>query len=330
MRRLSLPRAAAAELESSSRTERPFGASFLVVFPFLVAIAIGILTAVTGHCILVASDYLSDIRFGYCHGRLLASRRRCCQSWSDDLMGLDRGKRCSSKHSLTANATNGSTTGEEEPELEWIPWPQFLGLAFLGYTATLQLSFVIYVAFSALMAGVAAMIVCVFCQDAGGGGIAEVKAAVAGYDLPKSLSGRCLITKTLGLALAMGAGLELLADDPLVHVSACWAQVVQSLVAGTLQLLRLPRAAVMAVLPLHEIACIGVATGVATAFGTPLGGVLFALEELGSGRPLGHRALLLAFTSAFVASALRNYLNPYTRRSETCRWKRPSSLFDGR
>ena len=64
-------------------------------------------------------------------------------------------------------------------------------------------------------------------------------------------------------------------------------------------------------MPSHEIACIGVATGMATAFGTPLGGVLFAIEELGSVRTLPQRTLILCFTSAFVAGLWqKNFATP--------------------
>eukprot|EP00927_Polykrikos_kofoidii_P038494 TRINITY_DN32872_c0_g1_i1.p1 TRINITY_DN32872_c0_g1~~TRINITY_DN32872_c0_g1_i1.p1 ORF type:complete len:894 (-),score=141.47 TRINITY_DN32872_c0_g1_i1:65-2746(-) len=268
---------------------QPWKNVFLAVFPWALAILIGVLTALTGFLIGVTSDYLSDIRFGYCSGNPLASRITCCHEWMATHYGFVELGPCAAK----------------KDGQEWVPWPQLLGMDFSHYGTWTRstLSVLIYTTFSALMAGISAALVCSFCPDARGGGVAEVKAAVSGFDLPRSLSAWCLLVKSLGFVLAIGAGLEIVADDPLVSIAACWAQVVQRVAAFPLRLLRLSVAAVM---PLHEVACVGVATGVATAFGTPLGGVLFAIEELSSVRPLGHRALLLAFTSAAVASFVQH------------------------
>jgi len=270
--------------------------ALVVVIPWALAIVIGVLTALTGHYVELVSHILNDLRFGYCEGLVLSSWKRCCGAHGGQTNGVvERG----------CLKPNNHTGIEEVVKIHWVPWTEVLSMHFFGNAEIFISSFMIYVALSAFMAGVAALLVVEFCPDARGGGIAEVKAAVSGFYLPRSFSGMCLVIKTLGLSLAMGAGLELLADDPLVHVAACLAQVVQRLAFGLLSSSQLPTAAVM---PPHELACMGMATGVATAFGTPLGGVLFAWEELGSVRTLGQRALILAFTSSFVASVVRKSL----------------------
>lgn len=163
-----------------------------------------------------------------------------------------------------------------------------------------MLSFTIYAASSIILTAMATMLVHEYCPAARGSGIPEVKASVSGFFLPASFSEQCLLVKTLGLALAVGAGLALGKEGPLIHIGVCWAHVLQrslSHVGWTVPI------------PLHELACVGAAAGVATAFGAPLGGVLFAAEELGSVRSLSRQSLLYAFMAAFAASFMLKYLD---------------------
>lgn len=159
-----------------------------------------------------------------------------------------------------------------------------------------------YVGISIISAGTAAFLVFEYCWSAKGSGIPDVKAAVSGYDLPVNFSGSCLITKTLGLSLAVGAGLSLGKEGPLIHIGVCWAYILQRLVTRV-------GATTIDVMPLHDFACAGAAAGVSTAFGAPLGGVLFAAEELGSARVLGTRTLLYSFMASTSASMSLKYLN---------------------
>ena len=112
----------------------------------------------------------------------------------------------------------------------------------------------------------------------------------------------------------MGAGLALGKEGPLIQVGVCWAHILGNLrkipflrsnkytrsfkeQAGTINI------------PLYEWSYVGAAVGVSTAFGAPLGGVLFAVEELGSVRTITRRALLLCFLGAFTASFALKVLN---------------------
>ncbi|CAE8628122.1 unnamed protein product, partial [Polarella glacialis] len=90
---------------------------------------------------------------------------------------------------------------------------------------------------------------------------------------------------------------------PLIYIGVCWAYVLRTN-GGVL-------GALAGAVPLYELVCVGAAAGVSTAFGAPVGGVLFAVEELGSVRSLSQSALLLAFTGSFTASFMLKSWNLY-------------------
>ena len=90
----------------------------------------------------------------------------------------------------------------------------------------------------------------------------------------------------------------------MIHIGACWAV----LLAGPIS-----RLAGEGGLPIaeNELICVGAATGMAAAFGAPLAGVLFAVEELGTTMPAGLRysTMLCAFGSAVVASLTLKWID---------------------
>ncbi|PHJ18716.1 chloride chloride channel family protein [Cystoisospora suis] len=73
----------------------------------------------------------------------------------------------------------------------------------------------------------AAWIVCTYAPIAAGSGIAEVKVLLCGFrSLSHVLSATVLIVKILGLSLAVGSGLVLGKEGPMVHVACCWAHLL--------------------------------------------------------------------------------------------------------
>ncbi|CBZ50903.1 putative voltage gated chloride channel domain-containing protein [Neospora caninum Liverpool] len=73
----------------------------------------------------------------------------------------------------------------------------------------------------------AAWLVCALAPKAAGSGIAEVKVLLNGFrSLPHVLSASVLIVKIFGLSLAVGSGLVLGKEGPMVHVACCWAHLL--------------------------------------------------------------------------------------------------------
>merc|ERR1719499_1277614 len=90
----------------------------------------------------------------------------------------------------------------------------------------------------------------------------------------------------------------------MIHNGACWG-VLLSAAMVRLGQLQAPAGAEM------ELVCVGAAAGVSAAFGAPLAGVLFAVEELGTSLPTGLRysTMLCAFGSAVVAALTLKWLD---------------------
>ncbi|CAE8609181.1 unnamed protein product [Polarella glacialis] len=252
----------------------------LSLIPWLNALLLGVLTALTGSFIALNCDFLGDLRFGFCQGIFLADRNRCCGGSENVDFLRDR---CI----VPAIADTSS--------VQWITWAVYFGLdSKVKRGAGYLLAFFMYVASSVCFTGLASFIVFEYALAARGSGIPEVKAAVSGFDLPHSFSAWCLFIKALGLSLVVGAGLSLGKEGPMIHIGVCWAYILHRVSTA----LGLPTGS----MPLHEIACVGAAAGVSSAFGAPLGGVLFAAEA-----SLGRRTLLLA-PIRFVRRARKEWI----------------------
>lgn len=101
-------------------------------------------------------------------------------------------------------------------------------------------------------------------------GIIEIKAIQSGLIIRDHLSFPTLVIKSIGLPLAIASGLVLGSEGPLVHVACC----IGDLLLSPFPVLRLNGA------KRREIMTSAVSAGISVAFGAPLGGTLFALEEI--------------------------------------------------
>ncbi len=127
---------------------------------------------------------------------------------------------------------------------------------------------------------------------ASGGGIPQIKAALARFPVPLSL--RVALAKIVGTILVLGAGLTLGRRAPTVHIGAALAAQLSSLVPTS---------------PEHrrQMIAVGAAAGLAAGFNTPIAGVLFVVEELMrdiSGLTL-ETAIIASFTGSVVSLLLR-------------------------
>ncbi|WJX25553.1 hypothetical protein P8452_14581 [Trifolium repens] len=128
-----------------------------------------------------------------------------------------------------------------------------------------------------------ASILCVcFAPTAAGPGIPEIKAYLNGVDTPNMYGATTLFVKIVGSIGAVSAGLDLGKEGPLVHIGSCIASLLgqggpdnHRIKWKWLRYFNNDR-------DCRDLITCGASSGVCAAFRAPVGGVLFALEEVAS------------------------------------------------
>ncbi|KAI0243698.1 hypothetical protein L0F63_002108 [Massospora cicadina] len=162
---------------------------------WFIILLLGIGSGLVAGCIDVVSEWLVDIRQGYCRTAYYNNQRFCCWAYEDF-------KKCG----------------------DWVLWPQTITDAprpafLVGYLAFLsfgQMGF----------ATVAALLVHKFAPYASGSGLPEIKTILGGFIIRGFLGKWTLLIKSLGLCLSVASGLCLGKEAALVHVACCCGNVV--------------------------------------------------------------------------------------------------------
>ncbi|KAL0574965.1 hypothetical protein V5O48_007010, partial [Marasmius crinis-equi] len=134
---------------------------------------------------------------------------------------------------------------------------------------------------------------------AAGSGIPEIKTILSGFVIHGYLGGRTLFTKSVGLALSVASGLSLGKEGPFVHIASCIGNIV-SRYHNKYENNEAKR---------REILSAACAAGVAVAFGAPIGGTLFSLEEVSYFFP--PKVMWRSFFCAMIAAITLKMLDPF-------------------
>ncbi|KAI0779526.1 Cl-channel protein [Fomes fomentarius] len=231
------------------------GQSWFVVS--LVGLAIGFNAAL----ISIATEWLSDIKMGYCSDGWWLNQQFCC--W--EIEG-----------------------GDDDTCEAWHQWSDVMPARWA-----------IYVLFAAAFSFVAAHLVRSLAKYAAGSGISEIKCIIAGFIMKGFLGFWTLIIKSVTLPLVIASGLSVGKEGPSVHVACCIGNVIAGLFKG------FSRSQVK----MREILTASSAAGVAVAFGAPIGGVLFSIEEMSS--VFSIKTMWRSFFCALVATVTLSAMNPY-------------------
>ncbi|KAH6877599.1 chloride channel [Alternaria rosae] len=240
---------------------------------WIILVAAGILSGGIAAFIDVASDWLADLKTGYCHnvdgdGRFYLNKSFCC--W-----GIE----------------------EEQACHDWNSWGAAMGIGSVGGRYIVE--YVFFVLFSVLFAACASLLVREFSPYAKHSGIPEIKTVLGGFVIRHFLGGWTLVTKTVGLCLAVASGLWLGKEGPLVHVACCSANLFMKLFGNVNGNEARKR----------EVFSAAAAAGISVAFGAPIGGVLFSLEQLSYYFP--DKTMWSSFVCAMVAAVTLQACNPF-------------------
>ena len=125
-------------------------------------------------------------------------------------------------------------------------------------------------------------------------------ASLNGVHVPQLFDPATALVKTVGCALAVASGLAVGPEGPLVHVGACVASLCTRRYDAFLDAFHNDADG-------RDFLSAGVAAGLASAFGAPVGGVLFSLEEASThwGRDTTWRSLTCSTLAVVALSALR-------------------------
>ncbi|KAL9597316.1 MAG: hypothetical protein Q9219_005240 [cf. Caloplaca sp. 3 TL-2023] len=178
--------------------------------------------------------------------------------------------------------------GDEKGCPEWHRWSSFW-----------LLNYFLYFTFSTVFALTSASLVKAFAPYAAGSGISEIKCIIAGFVMKGFLGFWTLLIKSIALPLAIASGLSVGKEGPSVHYAVCTGNVISRFFGKYKRNASKTR----------EILSACAAAGVAVAFGSPIGGVLFSLEEMSSYFPL--KTMWRSYFCALVATAVLAAMNPF-------------------
>ncbi|KAA1098552.1 hypothetical protein PGT21_036394 [Puccinia graminis f. sp. tritici] len=240
-----------------------------LTWPWIGVILVGAIVGLVAGSLDTLALWLSDLRDGNCDYAFYLNKNACCS-------GLEPHEIC----------------------YEWKTWPQVFKISSAPIASFSH--YLAYITSSVMFAGVVAFLVKSFAPFAFHTGIPEIKVILSGYTFQHYLSAWTLVIKAIGLAFAVGSGLSLGKEGPLVHVACC----VANLVLQNFKVFRTNEARK------REMLSAAAASGVSVAFGAPLGGVLFVLEEL-SLASLPQPTLWRAFVCAIVATMTLQSFDPF-------------------
>ncbi|RVX70442.1 hypothetical protein B0A52_05941 [Exophiala mesophila] len=277
----------------------------------LVAI-IGVITALMAYLVDVTESTIFDLKRGYCQAGWYLSRTDCCN-----------GERTCDQWQTWSQAIHPS--GVSSVSVEYLAFiigsMVFAALScFLTLYSKTVVPSQIAATFDEDLAAIRASITPEADDDKGnsvqplagdellpaniyysaaGSGVAEVKVILSGFVLHGYLGLRVLVLKTVALILSVASGMSLGKEGPYVHIATCVGNIACRLFSKY-NLNDGKR---------REVLSASAASGVAVAFGSPLGGVLFSLEEVSYYFP--PKTLFRTFFCCIAAALTLKFLNPY-------------------
>ncbi|KAK3671966.1 chloride channel [Recurvomyces mirabilis] len=188
-------------------------------------------------------------------------------------------------------------TGSFAECADWRTWSSSIGVHNKGGSYIIE--YIVFVLLSVFFATCASLLVNRYSLYAKQSGIPEIKTMLGGFVIRRFLGVWTLVVKSLGLCLAVASGMWLGKEGPLVHVACCCANLFMKLFHGINGNEARKR----------ETLSAAAASGISVAFGSPIGGVLFSLEQLSYYFP--DKTMWASFVCAMVAAVTLQAFDPF-------------------
>ncbi|CAL8584571.1 hypothetical protein XPA_010158 [Xanthoria parietina] len=263
---------------------------------WIAAALIGILTACVAFCVDVAEATVSDWKLGYCTTNVFSNRESCCTDRHP--LGATKanlGEGCSAWHMWTDNY--------------WRAFAVFVGFALVFGVISSSFTMLTKSTLPSAAQGHGDKsprltnagdqgVVGKSMYLAAGSGIPEIKTILSGFVIPHFLDLKVLLIKAIGAVFAVATGMCLGKEGPFVHIATCVAYLVGMLFPKYNENGR----------KMRELLSAGCSAGLSVAFGAPIGGVLFSMEEISTYFP--RKVLWRAFLCSLFAAMVLRALDP--------------------
>ncbi|CAF4504795.1 unnamed protein product [Rotaria socialis] len=272
----------------------------------LVGINIGIIAAIVD----IGAVWLTNIKIGVCLPAFYLSQEQCCWTASNQTYDQYQHVHCAHWHGWSSLFHVTSDTAAEYV-VNYIAYI-VTGVFFATICAILVRTFAPYACGSGvpevktILSGFiirgyfgAWTLLIKSIGSACGSGVPEVKTILSGFIIRGYFGAWTLLIKSIGMILATSANLLLGKEGPFVHCSSCCGNIFARLFPKYGQNEAKKR----------EILSAAAAAGVSVAFGAPIGGVLFSLEEVSYYFSL--KTLWRSFFCAMIASLIVKILSPF-------------------
>ncbi|KAF9227313.1 hypothetical protein BS17DRAFT_800360 [Gyrodon lividus] len=281
---------------------------------WIIVTVVGFLTAVIAFLVVRLEQWFFDAKYGYCTTGWWKAMRFCCPE-INELFSSNETTCPDWVHwsdALRSWTLYGRRSAIESDYVEYI---SYTFVAILWATISSLLTIYLTVSTSFLARKESGVLSPLFdnsiCKHntsqpkrkvlyyAAGSGIPEIKTILSGFVIHGYLGARTLFTKSFGLALSVGSGLSLGKEGPFVHIASCVGNIVS----------RCNRKYENNEAKRREILSAACAAGVAVAFGAPIGGTLFSLEEVSYYFP--PKVMWRSFFCAMIAAITLRFLDPF-------------------
>uniref|UniRef100_A0A8C9SKG9 Chloride channel protein n=1 Tax=Scleropages formosus TaxID=113540 RepID=A0A8C9SKG9_SCLFO len=146
---------------------------------------------------------------------------------------------------------------------------------------------------------------------AGGSGIPEIKSYLNGVKIPGIVRLRTFLCKAIGVLFAVSGGLFVGKEGPMIHSGAIVGAGLPQFQSITFRKIHFNFPYFRSDRDKRDFVSAGAAAGVAAAFGAPIGGTLFSLEEGSSfwNQALTWKVLFCSMSATFTLNFFRSGIN---------------------